>query len=72
MMRPVENLRLDQRLRERLRKLFAWRINVFAKVRMMNESFATDFQFRLELAQIRFDHVPVWMHKGIKAENEIH
>ena len=69
MMRPVENLRLDQRLRERLRKPFARRINVFAKVRMMNETFAADFQLRSKLAQVRFDHVPVRMHKRIETEN---
>src|SRR5205814_1886477 len=46
MMRPVENLRLDQRFRERLRKPFARRINVFAEIRMMNETFAADFQLR--------------------------
>jgi len=71
MMRPIENLRLDQRLRERLRKPFSRRINVFAKVRMMNETFAADFQLGSKLAQVRFHHVPVRMHKGIETENEI-
>ena len=72
MMRPVENLRLDQRLRERPRKPFARRINVFAEIRMMNETFAADFQLRSKLAQVFFDDVPVPMHKGIETENEIH
>ena len=72
MMRPVENLRLDQRLRERLGKPFAGRINVFAKIRMMDETFSTDFQLRSKLAQIRFDHVLVRMHEGIETEDEIH
>jgi len=71
MMRPVENLRLDERLREHLRKPFTGRINVFAKIRMMNETFAADFQLRSKLAQVRFDHVAVRMHKGIETENEI-
>jgi len=70
-MRPVENLRLDQRLRERLREPFAWRINVFAKVRMVNETFAADFQLRFKLSQVRFDDLPVRMYKGIETENEI-
>ena len=72
MMRPVENLRLDQRLRERLRKPFSRRINVFAKVRMMNETFAADFQLRSKLAQVFFDDFPVRVHKRIETENEIH
>ena len=71
-MRPVENFRLDQRLREYLRKPFARRIDVVAKVRMMNETFGADFQLRSELAQVCFNHRPVRMHKGIKTENEIH
>ena len=72
MMRPVENLRLDQRLRERLRKAFARRINVFAKIRMMNETVAADFQLRSKLAQVFLDDTSVWMHKGIETENKIH
>src|SRR5262245_3220506 len=71
MMSPVENLRLDQRLREGLRKPFARRINVFAKVRMMNKTFAADFQLRSKLAQICFDDFPVRVHKRIETENEI-
>ena len=72
MMRPVENLRLDQRLRERLRQPFARRINVFAKIGVMNKTFAADFQLGSELAQVHFHHFPVWMHKRIETENEIH
>ena len=72
MMRPIENLRLDQRLRERLRKPFAQPINVFAKIRMMNETFAADFQLGSKLAQVLFHHFPIRMHKGIETENEIH
>src|ERR1700747_2156800 len=71
-MRPIEDLRLDQRLRERLGQPFPRRIKVFAKIRMMNETFAADFQLGPELAQVRFHHVPVRMHKGNKTENEIH
>src|SRR5262249_58053628 len=71
MMRPVEDLGLDQRLREYLRKPFARRINVFAKVRMMNEPFPADFQLGSKLAQVRFHNVPARMHKGIETENEI-
>ena len=71
MMRPVENPCLDQRFRERFRKPFPRRINVFAKVRMMNETFAADFQLRSELAEVFFDYVPVGMNKGIETENEI-
>ena len=71
MMRPIENPCLDQWLREHLRKPFTRRINVFAKVRMMNETFAADFQLRSELAQVFFDYVPVRVHKGIETENEI-
>ena len=71
-MRPVENLRLDQRLRERLRKPFSRRIDVFAKIRMMNETFTANFQLRSELAQVCFDEFPVRVHKGIETENEIH
>ena len=72
MMCPIENLRFDQGLRERLRKPLARRINVFPKVRMMNETFAADFQLRSKLSQVRFDDLPVRMHKGIETENEIH
>ena len=71
MMRPVENFRLDQWLRDRRRKPFARRIDVFSKIRMMNETFAADFQLRAELSQVRFDHVTVRMHQGIETENEI-
>ena len=71
-MRPIENLRLDQRLRERLGQPFSRRINVFAKVRMMNETLAADFQLGPKLAQVRFHYLPVRMHKGIETENEIH
>ena len=71
MMRPIENLRFNQWLREHLRKPFTRRINVFAKVRMMNETFAADFQLRSELAQVLFDYLPIRMHEGIEAENEI-
>jgi hypothetical protein len=39
---------------------------------MMNEAFAADFQFIPQFAQIRFDHVAVGMHEGIKTKNEIH
>src|SRR4029078_12902717 len=72
MMCPVENLRLDQRPRERLRKPLAGRIYVFAKIRMMNETFAADFQLGSKLAQVCFDDFPVGMHKGIETEDEIH
>ena len=72
MMRPIENLCLDQRLREHLGKPFPRRINVFAKIRMMNETFATDFQLRCQLTQVFFDNLPIGMHKGIETENEIH
>jgi len=72
MMRPIENLRLDQRLRDRVRKPFAWRINVFAKVGMMNETFAADFQLHSKLTQVLFDDVLVRMHKRIETENKIH
>ena len=71
MMRPVEDLRLDQRFREDLRKPFARRIGVFSKVRMMNETFAADFQLRSKLAQVHFDYVPVRMHERIETEHEI-
>ncbi len=71
MMRPIENLQFDQRFRQCVWEPFTRRINVFAKIGMMNETFAADFQFRSELAQIGFQHLPVWMHKGIEAENEI-
>ena len=70
-MRPVENLCLDQWLREHLRKPLTRRINVFAKVRMMNETFAANPQLRSELAQVFFDYIPVRMHKRIETENEI-
>ena len=70
-MRPVENLRLDQWLRDRLRKAFAQRINVLAKIGMMNETFAADFQLGSKLVQVRFDHIPIRMHKGIETKNEI-
>src|SRR6478736_5393051 len=72
MMRPIENLRLDQRFRERLWKPFPWGINVFAKIRMMNETFAADFQLRSKLVQVFLDDVSVRMHKRIETENEIH
>src|SRR5262249_48156979 len=72
MMRPIQNFRLDQRLRERLRKPFARRINVFPKIRMMNETFAADFQLRSKLAQVFFDYVAVRVNKGIEAKNEIY
>ena len=71
-MRPIEDLRLDQRLRERLGQPFSRRINVFAKVRMVNEAFAADFQLLSKLAQVGFHHVPVRMDKGIETENEIY
>ena len=71
MMRPIENLQFDQRFRQCVWEPFTRRINVFAEIGMMNETFAADFQFRSELAQIGFQHLTVWMHKGIEAENEI-
>src|ERR1700756_5313362 len=71
-MRPIEDLHLDQRLRERLGQPFSGRINVFAKIRMMNKTFAADFQLGPELAQVRFYDVAVRMHKGIETENEIY
>ena len=71
MVRPVENFRFDQRLRQRLRKPFARRINVFAKIGMMNETFAADFQFRSELTKVRFHNVAIRVHEGIETENKI-
>src|SRR5437899_11011090 len=70
-MRPIENLRLDQWLRDQFREPFAGRIHVFAKIGMMNETFAADFQFRSKFAQVRFHHVAVGMHERIETENEI-
>ena len=72
MVRPVENLRFDQRFGERLGKPFAQRINVFAKIRVMDETFATDFQLGSKLAQVRFHNIPIRMNEGIEAKNEIH
>ena len=72
MMRPVQNLRFDQRLRERFRQAFTRRINVFTKIRMMNETFAADSQLRSELAQVRFDHIPIRMDERVETKNEIH
>lgn len=72
MMRPVQNPRFDQWFRERFRKAFTRRINVFAKIGVMNETFAADSQLRSELAQVRFDHLPIWVHERVKTKNEIH
>ena len=71
MMRPIENLQFDQRFRQCVWEPFTRRINVFAKIGMMNETFAADFQFRSEFAQVRFHHVAVGMHERIETENEI-
>ena len=71
MMRPIEDLCLNQRFSEKRGNPFAWRVNVFAKIGVMNETFAADFQFRSQFAQVRFDDFPVRMHEGIEAENEI-
>ena len=42
MMRPIEDLCLNQRFSEKRGNPFAWRVNVFAKIGMMNETFAAD------------------------------
>ena len=71
MMRPVENLQFDQRFRQRAWEPLTRRINVFAKIRMMNETFAADFQFRSEFADVRLHNIAVRVHEGIKTEDEI-
>ena len=71
MMRPVENLQFDQRFRYCVWEPLTRRINVFTKVRMMNETFAADFQFRGELAEVRLHNIAVRMYEGIETENEI-
>ena len=72
MMRPVEDLCLNQRFREHLGQALARRVDVFAKIRMMNETFAADFQLRSEFAQVRFHDFPIRMHKRVETKNEIH
>ena len=72
MMRPIENLRFDQRFCQQLGNPFARRVNVFAKIGMMNETFAAYFQLCSQLAQVRFHDLPVRMHERIETENEIH
>jgi hypothetical protein len=72
MMRPVENLRLDQWFGDYFRQPFTRRVNVLAEIRMMNETFATHFHFGPELAEIFFDHITVRVHERIETENEIH
>ena len=71
MMRPIENLCLDQRFSEKRGNPFAWRVNVFAKIGMMNETFAADFQFRSEFAEVRLHDIAVRMYEGIEAKNKI-
>ena len=71
MMRPVENLQFNQRFRQRAWEPLARRINVFAKIRMMNETFAADFQFRSELAEVRLHNIAVRVHEGIETKDEI-
>ena len=71
MMRPIENLQFDQRFRQRVGEPFTRRINVFAKIGMMNETFAADFQFRSEFAEVRLHDVALRMHEGIETENKI-
>src|SRR5882724_8336554 len=38
---------------------------------MMNEAFATGFQFGSQFAQVRFDHLAVCVYKRIETEHEI-
>ncbi len=38
---------------------------------MVNEAFAADLQFRAQFAQIRFNHVALYVHQRIKTEHEI-
>ena len=71
MMRPVENLQFDQRFRQHAWEPLTRRINVFAKIRMMNETFSADFQFRSEFADVRLHNIAVRVHEGIKTEDEI-
>src|SRR5690348_14079806 len=71
MMRPIEDLCLNQRFRQRLRKPLPSSVNVFAEIGMMNEAFAADFQFRSKFAQVRFHNFTVRMHERIEAENKI-
>ena len=71
MMRPIQNLKFDQRFREGVGKPFTSRINVFAKIRMMDETFAADFQFDSQFAEVRLHDVRICMHEGIETENEI-
>src|SRR5438876_352375 len=71
MMRPIEDLCLDQRFSEKRGNPYAWRVYVIAKIRVMNETFAADFQFPSQFAQVHFDELPVCLHEVIKTENEI-
>lgn len=71
MMRPIENLCLNQWSRQRLRNSLAWRVYVFAEIGMVNEASAADFQFRSEFSQVRFHDFPIRVNERIEAENEI-
>ena len=71
MMRPVENLQFDQQFRQRVWKPLTRRINIFAKIRMMNETFAADSQFRSEFAEVRLHNIAVRVYEGIETEDKI-
>src|SRR5436309_1596761 len=71
MMRPIENLRFDERLCYGLRKSLAEGTRVFTEIGMMKKSSSADFQFRSQLAQIRFDDVPFRVNERIETEHEI-
>src|SRR5438552_3558583 len=71
MMWPIEDLCLNQRFRQRLRKPLPSGVNVFAEIGMMNEAFPADFQFRSEFAQVRFHDFTIRMHKRVETEDKI-
>jgi len=70
-MRPIKNLRFDQRLCQRLRNSLTEGVGVFAEIGMVNESFSADFQFSPQFTQIRFDHIPFGVNERIETEHEI-
>jgi len=71
MMLPIENAEFDQWVDDYLGQPSTAGIGVFAKIRMMNETFATDFQFFSELAKISLDNLSFCMDERIECENEI-
>jgi len=71
MMVLVKNVQFGQKLSDWRRKPSLWRVRVFAKIRMMDESPAMNFQLAAQFAQVFFYDFTLKVHEYVETEDEI-